>query len=243
MLSNHLIFDIETGPLPEDELFPKFNPSFDVSGEILKKEPTPHRGLKDPEKVSANLLEVESKRKEWSMECEMNIQEQRDAWIQQGALRAERGKLIAFGFQADEVVQLLHEADYVDEKYLLETVIDVIHDYKTCVFAGFNILNFDLPFIRRRCIVNGIKFPFYDRKDKWKPWTIQTYDAMVDWGCGVYGDRIKLDDLARGLGCGAKNGDGAQFHELYKTDRAAALDYLRNDIKISVAVIERILGQ
>lgn len=235
-----ICFDIETGPLPEDELFQKFDPQFEVSAELLKREPMPHKGLKDPDKVAANLIEVEEKHKAWEMECEMNLIQQRQDWINQGALRAERGKLLAFGYSTDgREVKIIHGHD---EKRVLSDVIGLIRLHKNDTFCGFNIINFDLPFIRRRCIVNGIRFPFYSRSDKWKPWIIDLYDAMDDWGCRVYGDRVKLDDLARGLGAGKKNGDGAGFAELYNTNQAAALDYLGNDILITYRVCERMLA-
>jgi len=39
---------------------------------------------------------------------------------------------------------------------------------------------------------------------------------------------------------GAKNGNGKDFYNLYKTDQAKAFDYLRNDVRLVKQVWEKI---
>jgi DNA polymerase elongation subunit (family B) len=241
-ISNVIVFDIETSPLPESELFAKFDPKFEVSSSL--KEPTPNRSLKDAAKVEANLAEVAEKRKAWLEDCATDLHQQKQDWIAQGALRAERGQILAFGYRAfipNETTSVFQAIHGQNEVAVLSEILNVFHHYRNYTFAGFNILDFDLPFIRRRLIANRMPCPFYNRSDKWKPWTVTTYDAMKDWACGVYGDRIKLDDLARGLGIGCKNGSGADFAELYYRDPSAALEYLENDIDLTCGVVEAMI--
>jgi len=132
-----------------------------------------------------------------------------------------------------------------DERVIIETFLSVlslaVRNGRTV--CGFNILGFDLPFIRRRCIILGIPFEFYNRENKWQPWAFSTYDAMLDWQCGNYRDaNISLDTLSRALGVGKKTGSGADFAKLYAEDRDAALAYLRNDVLLTDAVCERMFA-
>lgn len=248
MINKLLALDCETGPLPEEELMAKFDPEFHPSASL--KEPTINRSLKDPEKVEANRLEVEERRRKWESDIADDLALQRQDWIQDGALKAERGRLLAFGWKWRNQgvigdTAMIHLEQFESEAKFLEAIIDKLSGAKSkgFVVAGFNLIDFDLPFIRRRCIINGVKFPFYDRWEKWKPWTLEIYDAMKDWASGEWGRRISLDDLARGMECGQKNGDGALFHQLYFSDkREEALDYLANDVDMTYNVCERMLA-
>ena len=57
---------------------------------------------------------------------------------------------------------------------------------------------------------------------------------MLDfWSFGTR-DSIKLRDLAKFLGVGEKTGDGADFSGLYESDRKSAIDYLRNDVLLTM---------
>ncbi|MGH8018768.1 MAG: hypothetical protein ACREIA_10825 [Opitutaceae bacterium] len=47
-------------------------------------------------------------------------------------------------------------------------------------------------------------------------------------------DSISLDNLARFLSVGRKNGHGAGFASLWAMNRAAALDYLANDLRLTL---------
>ena len=53
--------------------------------------------------------------------------------------------------------------------------------------------------------------------------------------------RGSLDAIAKHLGVGAKNGNGADFAKLWQKDRAKAVEYLRNDVQLTAKVAE-VLG-
>ena len=65
---------------------------------------------------------------------------------------------------------------------------------------------------------------------------------MVDlrdaWQLGERQARGSLDVIAKHLGIGEKNGSGADFARLWQSDRAKAVEYLRNDLQLTVKVAE-----
>lgn len=177
------------------------------------------KNIKDPDKIAADIAAKKAE------------------WLDKSALHAERGEILAIGYKVnDQPIEIIEG----EEPGLLIAWLSVMNNRKSHVFHGFNILDFDLPFIRRRCVINGIRFPFYDSGDKWKPWKVATYDAMKDWCFGNYREFVSLNTVARALGVGVKNGSGDMFHELYKTDKEKARDYLRNDVQLTYDVCERL---
>jgi len=76
-----------------------------------------------------------------------------------------------------------------DEKILLQNFIGLLNqsynknDYYLC---GHNAKEFDLPFIARRLLVNGIKLPLLLDIAGNKPWEIKHLDTMELWKFGDY---------------------------------------------------------
>jgi len=234
---NYLWFDIETGP--EDGALEKFAPEFEPDAKLT--EPKLDTRLKDPVKIAAAEIELADRRIQWEKAKADSVSKQAEEWEQKGALRAERGVILAIGYAlGDGPIELVHG---YDERRLIQDFLCVLHEAvnQGATVAGFNCEGFDLPFTRRRCLVHGDEFPFYNRADKWKPWRFQVYDAMKDWACGNYRDYVALGDLMIAFGVGRKNGDGGEFHKTYATDPNKALEYLRNDVHGTRGVCKHML--
>lgn len=204
-----ITFDLETKAHPEDELFARFSPVFE-----------PKRSLVDPNKIKADVLA------------------KRQDWLDESTLRAERSRILALGYTLDggETVTCLHGEDEVRD--ILLPFIQLIDEKLIVELCGFNILGFDLPYFRRRCLLNRVPFPFYNSGDKWNPWTFATFDAMVDWQCGNRQDNISLDTLARALGIEERKGDWREFAKLYETDPDKALEFVRSEVRLTSKVVE-----
>jgi hypothetical protein len=142
---------------------------------------------------------------------------------------------IGYIFSDDDEVYVIAD---MDEKSLLEAFWALYRPLYSSHWIGFNSNSFDWPFLVRRSMRYGLTLPmeFY-QPIKWQK---NLVDLMELWACGEFQKRISLDRLARYLGVGQKNGSGAFFHELWKTDKDAALEYLENDIKITKAVWDKI---
>ena len=170
---------------------------------------------------------------------EASNQAKRDDWQQEGALKAERGRIIGVGYSINGATPEV-ATSLTDESSLIHVILNLFTDCPDALFVGHNLLGFDLPFIRRRCWMNGISFPFA-KADKWNPWTIRTFDTMKEWQLGNSRDMVSLDSLARGFGYGGKLGSGKDFAKLLQEDEGAAWAYLSRDVELSYKVARRMI--
>lgn len=209
-------FDIETGPLPEDQLRDSM-PQFSAPG-----------NFKDPDKIAAN------------------IEEQRTRWIERAALSPMTGRIVAIGYATDDSKPTI-SAD-ADEK-------TIILDFFACAGAagggtghlvGFNIFDFDLPFIVRRAWALGLRPPLCMMPaPRYWPSYLFT-DLRAVWGLADRQPEGSLDAIGRALGIGRKAGNGAHFAALMAgtdEERAAAMLYLANDIELTRALYWRLVGR
>jgi uncharacterized protein YprB with RNaseH-like and TPR domain len=215
---NTFVFDIETGPLPEHELsalLPPFDPAEVKTG-----------NLKDPAKIAEKLAEAEANHR-------------RD-FFDKAALDPISGRVIAIGM-LDLETDLFSIIGHDDEaKTLREFWVAARGDMgRINPLIGFNIGNFDLPFLIRRSWKHRIAVPFGIRRGRY--WGDQVIDLRDAWQLGDRQARGSLDSIAKHLGVGAKNGDGKAFAELWQSDRAKAEAYLRNDIDLTAKVAD-VLG-
>lgn len=210
-----IVFDIETGPLPTAELEDRI-PKFEAPA-----------NYKDDAKIAAYITQ------------------KRLDWIERAALDATTGKIIAIGI-------LDCREDGVEKiSTLAGDEADIISAFSSIVMAsgvsgwpliGWNIFGFDLPFILRRSWIQRVALPEWIRSGRY--WDRCFVDAMDVWACGNREDRVSLDLAAASLGVGRKSGSGARFASLWngsEEERAHALEYLENDLRLTKAVAERII--
>jgi len=219
-----IVTDIETGSLPGSELaklMPPFDPAEVKTG-----------NLKDPDKVAAKIAEA-------------RLNHQRD-FLDKAALDPLTGRVVAIGLLTFDATgerppdfnnggrfSLIAQDD---EAQMLRQFWDL-----TCgemgrinPLIGFNIFNFDLPFLIRRSWKHRVPVPFGLRRGRY--WNDRFVDLRECWQLGDRQARGSLDSIARHLGVGAKNGEGKAFAELWQTDRQQAEAYLRNDVELTAKV-------
>ncbi len=210
-----IYFDIETAPLDSDKI-KAVMPVFKARSNI-----------KDPQKI------------------EEDIQTKIAEFIAEAPLDASTGRVVAIGWTVDGgEVNILAYSDAEDEAKLLKRAWSTFTDERGVIvqdIIGHNSNKFNIPFLVRRSRILGVKVPS----------TVMTWsrgrlhldqhfkDTMEAWACGTT-DKIKLDTLAKCLGVGAKNGDGASFYATYNSDPEKALNYLENDVKLTRACALRL---
>jgi hypothetical protein len=143
----------------------------------------------------------------------------------------------AFGIDAEGNEQ--PEAQALKEFLALMSDFDPECD----LLVGHNIINFDLPFIFQRCLVNDIAVkPFIDLSE----FNVRgVYDTMRGWWLGSR-NRVALDDVAWALGIeSSKTGEveGSKVFELYQAGKLAEIrEYNLNDVLVTRKVYERMVA-
>jgi len=221
-----IIFDIETGPLPETELaamMPAFDPAEVKTG-----------NLKDPAKIAEKIAEAEAN--------------QRRDFIERAALDPLTGRVVAIGVMAYEARGeqpppfgkggRFSIIGHLDEAQTLREFWELTRGEmgRTNPMIGFNIFGFDLPFLFRRSWKHRVAVPFGLRRGRY--WGDQLIDLRDYWQLGDRQARGSLDSIAKHLGVGAKNGEGKAFAELWQSNRKQAESYLRNDIELTALVAD-----
>lgn len=90
-----------------------------------------------------------------------------------------------------------------DEKVLLQDFITALQKMETInnkwSFAGHNIKEFDIPFICRRLLINGLHIPPFLDFQNMKPWETSMIDTFQFWRFGDYKHYTSLKLLAAAL--------------------------------------------
>ncbi len=208
-----IFFDIETGALPEAEIaamMPPFDPAEVKTG-----------NLKDPDKIAATLAEAE-------------MNHRRD-FVERAALDPLTGRVVAIGMLylaggRFDVIGHDDEAQTLREFWqACRGEMGRVHQ-----MVGFNIYQFDLPFLFRRSWRHRVAVPFGIRRGRY--WADEMVDLRDNWQLGDRQSRGSLDSISKHLGLGAKNGEGKAFAELWQSDRDKAVAYLRNDVELTARV-------
>ena len=110
--------------------------------------------------------------------------------------------------------------------------------WKTAVdvqqFVGHNIWNFDLPFIYKRSIINGVK-PRWDISFA-RYRNIPIYDTQQEWELWGYQKAQKLDTLAKVLGLPTSKDemDGSMVWKYYQEGRIDEIcKYCMKDVELT----------
>lgn len=181
----------------------------------VKPEFQANKTLKDPDKIRADLVAKEQD------------------WLDRAALDASTAKVLVVGvldgerfetFQGAEDVILTRFWPWLDMELGAGNTV-----------SGFCIFHFDLPMLIRRSFVHGVTVP----RIRARYWHSGLVDIAETWQCGNRDQKIDLDRLAKVLGVGQKNGDGADFARLWVEDKPKAVAYLHNDLLLTQKCYER----
>jgi len=211
-------FDLETAALPLEILRPRM-PEFQAPA-----------GWKDPQKVSQAIQEKQAK------------------WLSDCALSPLTGQILACVWVTMDGKTRVMDADATSEAAVIEFIFDRFRDagmgsqYKV---AGFNIAEFDVPWLIKRAWATGVKIPsgMFKFSGKWfdlPPWMI---DIRHIWGMGEHYAKGSLGTIGEFLGVGEKKGSGEDFARNWRDPNmhAEAMAYLLNDGLLLPAIFERLL--
>lgn len=206
--------DIETRPLPLADL-EKVMPEF-----------TAPSNWKDPEKIAANVAE------------------QKQAWIQKAALSPLTASVAAVGLDLDVDAGItILEDSTASEADILQNTWDGISQsgsYPIPV-SGWNIREFDIPFLIKRSWFNGVNVPWTTLE--WFRGSSSLngqFQDLMQWFGITYADKYtKLDTVAKLLGLSGKVDLGGKlWYEI--EDTGIATEYLIQDVKLLRQIHNRI---
>jgi DNA polymerase elongation subunit (family B) len=180
---------------------------------------------------------------------EEEMQQPANVFNTRAGIYAEFGKIVCIGLgyiaqQNDLDIVRLKSIQNDDEKALLEEFCELLTQFekqhKDFQFCGHNIKEFDIPYICRRLIVNGIKLPSSLDIAGMKPWQINHLDTLELWRFGDYKSYISLDLLATILQVPTSKSDidGSQVAEVYwkEKDLPRIASYCLKDVYTTTLV-------
>ncbi|MBS1510510.1 MAG: ribonuclease H-like domain-containing protein [Bacteroidetes bacterium] len=137
-----------------------------------------------------------------------------------------------------------------DEKKLLQDFITTISQVeiknnKWC-FTGHNIKEFDIPFICRRLLINGLVIPSYLDFQNMKPWDTNIVDTFQYWRFGDFKNYTSLKLLAAALGVPSPKDDidGSMVAEVYWKEKnlERIVIYCEKDVITTANIILKFKG-
>jgi len=168
---------------------------------------------------------------------------------------AEFGKVVCIGMgyvsEQGRITEVrLKSLKNDDEKELLQSFCDTIktftEQHKEIIFCGHNIKEFDIPYICRRMLINGMELPDCLNISGLKPWQINHQDTLELWRFGDYKNYTSLDLLAQVLDVPSSKSDidgsmvAATYWEQHDLERIAS--YCLRDIYTTTLVYLKLKG-
>jgi len=164
-----------------------------------------------------------------------------DPNLAKGALDALTGQLVCIALLIDDGVRLTEVAlAGEDEVQILTEFWDTIRP--TDVLVGHNVLEFDIPFIRQRSWILGIRPSRVI--DARRYYTVDVQDTMMLWTNWSFKKFITLDALGHALGCGQKSGHGMDVAQWWASrDLESIRDYCLQDVRLTYRIHCRLTYQ
>lgn len=211
---------------------------FDI--ETTSKKPT-FLDLKLDDPVGAKIFENKcSKIKEWE---DQSIDE---LYVNKSPIFPEHGKIIcmSFGMYGEDGKKHIMTVIDDDEEKLMNKIFKIFNDKIPKKFlCGFNIKNFDIPYIVKKFYKYNIDIPRNLNFNGLKPWEIPVIDLSDIWkGTGKYG--ITLEEITYDLDIDSpkKIMSGENVHEFYwlKKDIKSIMTYCEGDVDSMIKIAEKL---
>ncbi len=170
---------------------------------------------------------------------------------QRAGIYAEFGKIICIsvGFIHNTSMRVKSFAGD-DEKQLLSSFISMINMWDKSgnrLLCGHNLKEFDVPYISRRMLVNGLILPpAFDIAGK-KPWEVKHLDTLELWKFGDYKNFTSLALLADlfDIPTPKDDIDGSQVYEVYYKEKniERIATYCEKDVLCVANLLLRFMGK
>lgn len=245
-----VIFDIETGALSLNELKEICDP-FDPQtlgehpGEFDPKS-VKLGNIKDQAKIDEKIEASRVKHAEAVADYERKAKTgESDYWAgvqSTAAFSAMRAEVLAIGYFGKQQ-QIDHQSDERSEADLLNQFWGMFTKCRSSSrkMVGFNVREFDLPFLMQRSWINEVDIPSTVMIGRYLDATF--VDLRDIWRAGAFRQEGSLDAICRAFRIGQKpeGTTGADFGRLFRDaeKRHLAIEYLQNDLVMTRKMAER----
>lgn len=173
-----------------------------------------------------------------------------EAFYDRAGIWAEFGKIVCISvgyFQIKGDIRNFRVTSFFgDEKELLQAFNNLLNNHFSgpqYVLCGHNSKEFDIPFIARRMIINGVSLSGKLNLFGKKPWEIPHLDTMELWKFGDYKHYTSLKLLSKILGIPTSKDDidGSQVGEVFykEKDIDRIVTYCEKDVVAVAQVLLR----
>lgn len=178
------------------------------------------------------------------------------SWKKRGGILSEFGKIVCIStayFYEDDKHELHLKIKSIysqNEKELLQQFIELCNKMykinKNFWFAGHNIREFDIPFICRRILINGLQLPEYLWLHDRKPWETKMLDTLSWWRFGDNKNYTSLHLIANCLNIATSKDDidGSQVQHVYYAENnlERIVTYCQKDVAVVAKIILHFKG-
>lgn len=179
-----------------------------------------------------------------------------ECWFNNAGIFAEFGKIICvsagYFHKKSEGGYEFRISSFAnrDEKTLLQAFADTLNNYfndtSRYYMCGHNIQEFDVPYLCRRMLVNGLELPaLLDIAGK-KPWEVKQLDTLQLWKFGDFKAYTSLKLLAHifGIPTPKDDIDGSDVGRVfwYDDDLERIVTYCQKDVLTTARLLMRYKG-
>ena len=180
-----------------------------------------------------------------------------EGYFDYAGIYAEFGKIICISVGAyvedkDTGNQTLRIKSFYgkDEKKVLNEFFSLLnlkyHDLKKHALCGHNIKEFDVPYICRRALVNGLRLPKILDIGGLKPWEVNNIDTLQLWKFGDYKNYTSLNLLANifGIPTPKDDIDGSMVADVFwnQNDLERIRTYCQKDVLTTAQLLLKYKG-
>ncbi len=178
-----------------------------------------------------------------------------ELFFEKAGVFSEFAKVVCIGFGSlyyseGKWTLRLKALSHDDERALLQEFIDMVDrfegHYNAISLCGHNVKEFDIPFLCRRMIVNGLPLPKTMQLSGMKPWENPHLDTMDMWKFGDYKHYTSLALLAEILGIPSPKDDidGSMVADVYWNEQnpERIAKYCMQDVLTSAKVYLKLKG-
>lgn len=186
-----------------------------------------------------------------------NTQEtEKETYENRAGIYAEFGKVICvslgyFHHDKEKKKDVLRVKSFFgdDEKKALTQLADVLKNYfsdSDWQLCGHNIREFDIPYMCRRMLANGIPLPPIVDVSGRKPWEMNIIDTLQQWRFGDFKNYTSLQLIAATLGIPSPKQDieGKDVSRVYwlENDINRIVEYCQRDVITVARIVLKLKG-